>query len=240
MNLIIANDYDEMSRIAASYLLGELAKGYERRVNVSITGGSTPAGTYEYVKQVIAGLSIPGVHYYNFDEIPMKGKDGATLAALRDLFYKPCKIPENQIERFDETNYLSYDQKLEADGGLDLMLLGLGGDGHFCGNISGAFEDFGQGCYTVDSYLNEELTGLLADACGGMENVPEQFVTFGPSTVMKSRKIILIVNGEKKAEILRKALEEPITPKVPASVLCLHPNFTVIADKAAASKLKKE
>lgn len=240
MNLIIANNYDEMSRIAASYLLGELVKGYERRVNVSITGGSTPAKVYEYVQQVIAGLSIPGVHYYNFDEIPMKGREGATITALRELFYKPCEIPESQIERFDETNYLTYDQKLETDGGLDLMLLGLGGDGHFCGNISGAFKDFGQGCYAVDSYLNEGLTGLLADACGGMNHVPDHFVTFGPSTVMKSRKIILIVNGEKKAEILRKALEEPITPEVPASILRLHPNLTVIVDKEAAFKLKKE
>lgn len=240
MNLIIADNYDEMSRIAASCLLGELVRGYERRVNVSITGGSSPVKTYEYVQQVIAGLFIPGVHYYNFDEIPMKGREGATITALRELYYYPCRIPENQIEKFDETNYLTYDEKLEADGGLDLMLLGLGGDGHFCGNISGAFEDFGLGCYTVDSYLNEELTGLLADACGGMDNVPDRFVTFGPSTVMKSRKIILIVNGERKAEILRKALEEPITPAVPASVLRLHPNLTVIVDKAAASGLKKE
>lgn len=119
------------------------------------------------------------------------------------------------------------------------MLLGLGCDGHFCGNISGAFEDFGQGCYAVDSYFNEELTGLLADACGGMDNVPDRFMTFGPSTVMKSRKIILIVNGEKKSEILRKALEEPITPKVPASILRIHPNLTVIVDKAAASGLRR-
>lgn len=145
-----------------------------------------------------------------------------------------------QIETFDEHNYRTYDQKLRADGGLDLVLMGLGGDGHFCGNIAGSLADFGVGCHTVDSDLNEWLMGLLADACGGSENVPDQFVTFGPATVMEAKKLILIVSGEKKAEILKKALEGPVTPEVPASVLRLHPDITVIADRAAASRLKEE
>ena len=81
---------------------------------------------------------------------------------------------------------------------------------------------------------------LIADACGGSENVPDQFVTFGPATVMEAKKLILIVSGEKKAEILKKALEGPVTPEVPASVLRLHPDITVIADRAAASRLKEE
>lgn len=240
MKLNIVENYGELSRRTALQLLAVLAQGCEKRVNVSITGGATPAGAYEYVSPLLRGLELPNVHYYNFDEIPMKNGGKATLDSLRELFFRPCGIKEEQIETFDEHNYRTYDQKLRADGGLDLVLMGLGGDGHFCGNIAGSLADFGVGCHTVDSDLNEWLTGLLADACGGRENVPDQFVTFGPATVMEAKKLILIVSGEKKAEILKKVLEGPVTPEVPASVLRLHPDITVIADRAAASRLKEE
>ena len=240
MKLNIVENYGELSRLAALQLLAVLAQGCEKRVNVSITGGATPAGAYEYVSPLLRGLELPNVHYYNFDEIPMKNGGKATLDSLRELFFEPCGIREVQIETFDEHNYRTYDQKLRADGGLDLVLMGLGGDGHFCGNIAGSLADFGVGCHTVDSDLNEWLMGLLADACGGSENVPDQFVTFGPATVMEAKKLILIVSGEKKAEILKKALEGPVTPEVPASVLRLHPDITVITDRAAASRLKEE
>lgn len=235
MHLMITENYEEMSKMAALHLLAVLAEGCKKRVNVAITGGSTPKGAYEYVCRLLRGLSPAGVHYYNFDEIPMKDGEGATMASLRELFFDPCSISDEQIERFDEHNYRTYDQKLKEDGGLDLVVMGLGEDGHFCGNIAGSFTDFGTGCHTVDSFLNEQLAALLEDACNGKENIPEYFVTFGPKTVMCAKKLLLIVNGKKKAEILKKVLEGPVTPEVPASVLRLHPDITVIADREAVS-----
>ena len=72
MKLNIVENYGELSRLAALQLLAVLAQGCEKRVNVSITGGATPAGAYEYVSPLLRGLELPNVHYYNFDEIPMK------------------------------------------------------------------------------------------------------------------------------------------------------------------------
>lgn len=143
---------------------------------------------YEYVQGFLKDLSIENIHYYNFDEIPMKNGIGATLASLKEAFFDSCNTEDSQIEKFDETNYLTYDEKIMRDGGIDFMLVGLSLDGHFCGNMSGAFDDFSSGCYKVDSHLNEELEGLLAAACGSKENVPDYFVTFGPRTVMSCKK----------------------------------------------------
>lgn len=240
MNLIITKNYEEMSKMAAVRLLSAIVQGVEKRVNISITGGSTPVGVYEYVSKFLKPMDLPGVHYYNFDEIPGKGKEGATIASLRELFFKPCNIAENQIEKFTVQNFRTYDRKLKEDGGLDLVFMGLGEDGHFCGNIAGSFDDFGIGCHTVNSYLNKWLTGLMEEVCQGKENIPDYFVTFGPKTVMCAKKLLLIVSGEKKAAILKKALEGPVTPAVPASILRLHPDITVIADGASASELKEE
>lgn len=237
MRIIKTKDYDEMSRITASYLLGYLTKGYERRMNLAITGGSTPLKTYEYVRDMMNGAPLPDVHYYNFDEIPVKGGEPATLASLKELYFDPCNIPENKIEVFHEENYKDYDNKIAEDGGLDLVLMGLGSDGHFCGNVPETFDDFGLGCRSIDCRMTDHLKDLIAGACGGEDKMPDSFVTFGPTTVMAARKLILIVNGEKKAGILKKVLEGPITPSVPGSILRLHPDITVIADAQAAKFL---
>lgn len=237
MNLVKTKDYDEMSRVAAAYLLGYLTEGYERRVNLAITGGNTPLKTYEYVRDMMKGAPLPNVHYYNFDEILVKGSEPATLSSLRELYFEPCEIPENCIEVFHEGNYKEYDKKIAEDGGLDLVLMGLGSDGHFCGNVPETFDDFGLGCRSIDCRMTEHLKELIAGASGGEERMPDTFVTFGPATVMRARKLILIVNGEKKADILKKALEGPITPMVPSSVLRLHPDITIIVDEEAAQTL---
>ena len=65
--------------------------------------------------------------------------------------------------------------------------------------------------------------------------MPRQAYTMGIGTIMKARKILMVVEGEKKAEILKKALTEEVTPRVPASILQLHPDFTLVADDAALS-----
>lgn len=239
MNIIRVKDYEEMSRITAACLLGYLNLGYERRVNLAITGGSTPVRAYEYVRDFTKGTMLPDVHYYNFDEIRSKDGTPMTLDSLRELYYEPCGIPEDKIEIFSEINYQDYDQKIARDGGLDLIVMGLGSDGHFCGNVPGTFDDFGSGCRSVDSRVTEHVKELIAGASGGEDQMPDFYVTFGPATVMGARKLLLIVNGIKKAGILKQVLEGPVTPQIPASVLRLHPNITLIADAEAASLLEK-
>ena len=91
-----------------------------------------------------------------------------------------------------------------------MIMIGLGLDGHFCGNLSGTLDGFDEGCRAVSNYLNETIETRLAFLSGGKENMADYYVTFGPSTVMRAKKIVMIVSGIKKAKILKKVLEGPI------------------------------
>lgn len=237
MNIILTKDYENMSRVAAMELLGLIYKGKNERVNLAITGGNTPVRMYEIVEEFLKNNQFEQVHYYNFDEIPVLGGDRLTMSSLNKMFFKPCKIREDQIEVFDEKNYINYDDKIADDGGLDMIMIGLGMDGHFCGNLSTTLNGFDEGCRSVSNTLNETIANRLAFLSGGEDKRAEYYVTFGPSTVMRAKKIVMIVSGEEKAEILRKVLEEPICEEIPSSILRLHPNFTVIVDDAASKLL---
>ena len=118
-----------------------------------------------------------------------------------------------------------------------MIMLGLGLDGHFCGNLSGTLNGFGEGCRAVSNHLNKTIENRLAFLSGGKENMTDFYVTFGPATVMKSKKIVMIVSGIKKAEIFKRVIEGPICEEVPSSILRLHPNFSIIADEDAVSLL---
>lgn len=240
MNLIVTENYENMSRVAAMELMGKIVEGKEKRVNLSVTGGKTPVRMYEIIREFLKDNRFENVHYYNFDEIPVKGGSGLTMDTLRRLFFQPCRIDEAQIDVFDEKNYMHYDKKLEEDGGIDMIMLGLGPDGHFCGNLSGTLNGFGEGCRAVSNHLNERIEKRLAFLSGGMDKMADYYVTFGPATVMGCKKIVMIVSGMEKAEILKKVLEGPICEEIPSSLLRLHPDFTVIADKDAVSLLGKK
>lgn len=237
MKIIISNHYEEMSQTAAFHLLGYMNK--DRRVNISITAGKTPEKMYEYLIPIVKdNLSYTNVHYYNFDEIPLKGKDteGLTISNLRKMYFSPAKISEDNIHKLTMDNFAKQDNTIKQDGGLDLIVMGLGADGHFCGNMPGTtrFHDF-----TTMIPIADEMKQPLADAemGGDISLVPDYYVTMGPRSVMAAKNLILIVNGLQKAKILKEILEGPVTENVPASVLKLHPSFTVIVDRSAASEL---
>lgn len=137
MKLIIIEDYQEMSRVAVYYLFGYMSK--TRRVNLVIIVGSTFKGMYEYFIILVKGkFWYDNCYFYNFDEILFRGKEGegVTIINLRNLFFIFAGIKEENIQKFIIDNYREYDQKLAREGGLDLVVLGLGVDGYFCGNLS--------------------------------------------------------------------------------------------------------
>lgn len=238
MKMIIEENYEKMSRVTANILLGKMYQ--QKRVNLAITAGSTPVKMYEYLVADTKNKPYFGnVHYYNFDEIPFKQKQGygVTMTNLNTLFFQPAEIPENQIHPLDENNYKTQDKRIERDGGLDLILLGIGADGHYCGNLPGTtkFED-------LTSYVGEEATvnmkDILLSEVGGNENErPNFYVTMGPKSVMQAKEIVLFATGKKKAAIIKRAFFGPITNEVPASLLQTHPNLMIVLDQEAASEL---
>lgn len=235
MKLLITEDYETLSQITADIVLMKWAES--RRVNLALTAGSSPKRTYEILADRLQKVNFDRnlAHFYNFDEISLKDQEyGLTMQALTKELFQPLGIEEENIEVLDAKNYQDYDYQIAEDGGLDLVLMGIGGDGHFCGNLP-EFTSFDYGVYRVPIEEGDDLYKFIDEASphepGG------EMVTFGPQTILAAKELVLIVNGEKKAAIIKQALEGPITEDIPASVLRLHPNLTVILDQEAASLL---
>lgn len=232
MRVIAVEDYEEMSQVAAEYVLGAMYR--PGRVNLSITGGSTPRRMYEIMVPRVAGKKQFGnVHFYNFDEIPYRAgnREGVTISGLRKLFLTPAGIDESRIHKLDPSNYQAQDARIQADGGLDMVVLGLGRDGHFCGNLPGTTM-FGDGTVRVE--CDEAMRERLVDEFeNGIVDVPDFYITMGPRSIMASRELLMIASGEKKAAPVAKLLSGEVDSAWPATVLTLHPNFTLIADRAA-------
>lgn len=237
MKLLIGKDVEEMSQIAAGYVMSYMYQD-KKRVNLSITGGTTPKRMYELLVPMVKDKKqFQHVHFYNFDEIPYRKEDreGVTISGLREAFFTPAHIPEEQIHKLDQFNYVTQDERIENDGGLDMVILGVGADGHFCGNLPQTTK-FGDLTTRVenDQRLKERI---LPEFDNVIEDVPEYYITMGPRSIMRARHIVMIASGSKKAGIIQKLMEQVVDQDVPASILTLHPHFTLIVDEEAASLL---
>ena len=125
----------------------------------------------------------------------------------------------------------AYERKIEDWGGVDIQLLGIGHNGHIGFNEPGAA--FEKETHCVD--LTESTIEANKRFFASEDDVPKQAYTMGIKNIMQAKKILLIAGGEEKAEALKNSLYGPITPSVPASILQLHNDVTVIADEAALS-----
>lgn len=237
MKMIIGKDVEEMSQVAAGYVMSYMYQDRER-VNLSITGGTTPQRMYEILVPMVKDKKqFQHVHFYNFDEIPYRKEDreGVTISGLRDAFFTPAHIKEEQIHKLDQFNYQTQDERIEKDGGLDMVILGIGADGHFCGNLPQTTK-FGNLTTRVEN--DQRLKArILPEFHNVEEDVPEYYITMGPRSIMRARHIVMIASGVKKAGIIKTLLEQVVDQDVPASILTLHPHFTLIVDEEAASLL---
>lgn len=236
MKTIITKDYEEMSQVAANHVLGHILNS-QYRTNLSVTAGSTPVKMYEILsKEMKEKEYYHNAHYYNFDEIPHKVKkeEGITMTDLRNLFFIPAGIEEDRIHKLDESNYENQDKRIADDGGLDVIVMGIGADGHFCGNLPGTtkFKD-----YTTKVACDEKMKQRISGLFKSIDDVPDFYVTMGPASVMQAKHLILIASGVKKANVMKEWYKSNIDESLPASILKVHPNITVIMDKDAASEL---
>ena len=126
----------------------------------------------------------------------------------------------------------AYDQIIHDLGGIDLQLLGIGPDGHI--GFNEPADHFPLGTHCVD--LTESTIEANKRFFGGNADlVPKQAYTMGVGTIMQARKVLMVANGKGKAEIIKQAFFGPVTPEVPASILQMHPDFTLVGDEEALS-----
>lgn len=241
MKIYCGKDYKEMSRIAANIISAQII--LKPDCVLGLATGSTPVGTYEnlveWYKQ--GDLDFSQVTSVNLDEY--KGLSGNNDQSYRyfmnkNLFDhvnidKSRTFVPNGLEPDSEKASKEYDAIIESVGGVDLQLLGIGHNGHIGFNEPDS--SFAKETHCVD--LTESTIEANKRFFASADDVPRQAYTMGIGTIMKAKKILLIVNGEAKADIVAKAFFGPVTPEVPASVLQLHNDVVIVADSAALSKI---
>lgn len=235
MKLIVEPSYVALCETTSHMLLGAMYQ--DKRVNLSLTIGASPVGVYEIMtkKMKAKAEDFTNVHFYNFDNADVAGHpQGLMPDELGEMFLSPAGVRAENVHFLTTGNYADYDREIENAGGLDMMLIGMGADGHFCANMPYA-TDLLAGTYALEMKPEYPWYVGLQQLWG--EPMPELMVTMGAASLMKVRQLVLIVNGEKKAEAFKTFMRSEIDRAFPSSVLKLHPNFTVIVDADAARLL---
>ncbi|EOD00144.1 glucosamine-6-phosphate deaminase [Caldisalinibacter kiritimatiensis] len=242
MKIIIVDDYKAMSKKAAIIIANQII--LKPNSVLGLATGSTPLGTYnELVELHKEGIiDFSQVTTFNLDEYYDLSPDNTNsyhYYMMNNLFQyinidlENTNIPNGITEDIDK-ECESYDQKIIQAGGLDLQLLGIGANGHIGFNEPNI--KFESKTHLVG--LDEKTINDNSRFFENKELVPKKAITMGIKNIMQARSILLLASGIDKADAIEKTVHGSITPKVPASVLQLHPNATLIIDKLAASKLK--
>jgi glucosamine-6-phosphate deaminase len=241
MRVIIANDYQDLSRKAAAIMANQL--WIKPDSVLGLATGSTPVGTY---KELIRhhqdeGLRFHKMTAFNLDEYYDLGPDhdqsyaffmNEQLFSHVDVTFSNLHIPSGLAEDVDE-ECARYEGKIKEAGGVDLQLLGIGRNGHIGFNEPDL--KFEAKTHLVN--LDQDTIDANARFFSSAEQVPKQAISMGIKTIMHAKKILLLASGSSKQEAVYDMMFGLIRPEMPASVLQLHPDVIVIVDKDAAVRV---
>ncbi len=244
MEVVVKKTYEQMSTLAAQ-MIADLVRKKPNCV-LGLATGSTPVGTYKELIRMHKkeGLDFSKVTTFNLDEYVglNPAHDQSYRYFMNDNLFNHINIkkenthvPDGMAEDIPAACE-EYERKIKKAGGLDLQLLGIGANGHIAFNEPGS----SLGSRTRVKTLDEKTIQDNARFFKSIDEVPRYAVTMGIGTIMDARELILLANKESKADAIAKTVEGPITAMVPATIVQLHPKATIIADKAAASKLTRE
>ena len=210
---------------------------------LGLATGSTPIGMY---KQLIdwynkGDVDFSQVHTVNLDEYLglAPTHDQSYRYFMQTNFFDHINVkPENTnvpngLAADPEAECARYNQVIADLGGIDIQVLGMGHNGHI--GFNEPEEAFELETHVVD--LTDTTIDANARFFASRDDVPRQALTMGIKSIMQARHILVVVSGADKADIVKTAFFGPVTPKVPASILQMHPNVSLVADEAALSKL---
>ena len=242
MKVQVVENYEEMSRLAAD-IFAQVINGKKESV-IGLATGDTPIGLYNcLVDDYKAGkVDFANVTTVNLDEYyPIAPDNDQSYRYFMNyhLFDKvnvdkaKTFVPDGQATDPDKSCE-DYEKNIDALGGIDVQVLGIGRNGHI-----GFNEPDADGLFPFT-----HVTGLTANTIEANSrffeseaDVPKRALTMGMQSIFKARKIVVLASGEGKADAVKRMLDGKITTDCPASLLCLHPDVILICDKAAASKL---
>lgn len=241
MRIIKTKDYDDMSRKAANVISAVMTE--KPNCVLGLATGSSPIGTYKNLIERCANgdIDFSQVTTVNLDEY--KGldheNDQSYYYFMRENLFKHVNIDmdntnvPNGMEPDAEKACEAYNEIIHSVGQIDLQLLGIGHDGHIGFNEPADY--FPKETHCVD--LTETTINANARFFATKEDVPTQAYTMGIQTIMSAKKVLMVASGADKADIIAQAFFGPVTPQVPASILQFHPDFILVADEAALSKV---
>ena len=241
MKIYKAKDYKDMSRKAANIISAQVIM--KPNCVLGLATGSTPIGTYDQLVEWYnkGDLDFSEVTTVNLDEykgLPRTNDQSYYYFMHQHLFDRVNIDPErtnvpNGMEPDAEKECGRYEELIRSLGGVDLQLLGLGHNGHIGFNEPGEAFEKETHCVELTESTIEANKRFFASA----DDVPKQAYTMGIKTIMQAKKILIVVNGENKADIVERAFFGPVTPEVPASILQLHNDVTLVGDGAALAKI---
>lgn len=243
MKTIVTKTSDDMSAMAADILLNFVKENPNAKI--CIPTGGTIEGTYEILTQRAAaeGVSFKGITSFSMDEYAGLGKtdkDGYYYFVNKHFYSKVdidkanTFVPEGDAPDIEEA-CKQYTKRVEDAGGFDIIFLGIGPDGHVAFNMP-------SDTLTLDTHVEHLSQETIEANARFFENeaaVPKKALTIGVGMIARARKIVLLASGPKKADIMGRLLNERnLNPKIPASVLWLNNDVTIIMDEEAAAKVK--
>lgn len=241
MQLNIYKDYSTLSSHAAAEIIG-LVKNKPGAV-LCLASGDTPRLTCALIAKNAKeeNVDFSRCSFIGLDEwvgIPPQN-EGSCHFFLQNNVFDPLHIASSQIHLFDalsedlmeECNTM--DKIIAGKGGIDLMLVGVGMNGHI---------GFNEPCVSFDNYSHvidlDDTTQSVGQKYFSQATALKKGISLGLNHLLQAKRVILIANGIKKAEVIRKALEEEINIDMPASIMRTHDQGIVMIDEEAASLLK--
>ncbi|WP_201716971.1 glucosamine-6-phosphate deaminase [Rossellomorea arthrocnemi] len=242
MKLIEVKDYQEMSQVAADYLLSKVKTSQD--LTLGLATGGTPKGLYEalILDHHENKTSYQHVSSFNLDEyIGLSGTHPNSYSHYMeenlfkhiDIESKNTNIPSGKAPDL-EHECEEYDKKIDSYGGIDLQVLGIGSNGHIGFNEPGT--SFDSNTHIVE--LAQSTLKANARYFDSIDEVPTHAITMGIASIMKSKEILLLASGQSKQNALKTLVEGDISENFPASILNRHANVTVIADEEALAMVK--
>lgn len=250
MRLIINSDYDKISKWAADYVAFKIKAARptaQKPFVLALPAGSSPLGMFKYLINMYkeGRISFENVVIFNLDEyIGLPQNDiNSYHYFLWDNFFQHINVKKQNIHLLNSQTKdfvkesAAYEKMIRSFGGIDLLIGGIGEDGHIAFNEPGS----SLGSRTRVKTLNKNTLRANARFFGNDEDrVPKNVITIGIATIMDAKEVLILASGDKKAEALHMAVEGAINHMCPVSILQMHPHTLVVCDDEATGKLHED
>ena len=246
--IIFENSGDASKAVAQE--VARLIKEKQDKKELCVLGlatGSSPKGLYlELVRlHKEEGLSFSNVVSFNLDEYYPMSPDSINsyVRFMKELLFdqvdilpENCHVPDGTLSKAEIADYCTeYEAKIDSLGGIDLQILGIGGNGHIGFNESGSLQNSKTRLVALDHMTRVAASGDFS----GISNTPRTAITLGVKKIMETKQVILMAWGEGKSGVVKSSVEGEVTSRIPASYLQEHVNTTYVLDKEASSKLTR-